>query len=131
MNKYKERTMSQSNQPRKSSPLGDMQVKEKKDANGNFVPDLYEVRDRNGTPTGEYLQKYSVRTYISEGVDEAGIGEPSIVLRRDQFIDARALSQEEMSKLPDFLKNEDGSSKVQVKLSIQVGDRKSYPKKQK
>lgn len=116
---------------RKSSPLGDLAVKEKKDENGNFVPDLFEVRDRNGAPTGEYLQRYSIKTYIADGVDEANIGEPSIVLRKDQFIDARALSQEEIARLPDFLKNPDGSSKVQVKLSIQVGDRKSYPKKQK
>lgn len=123
--------MSNFNGPRKSSPLGDMQVKERKDENGNFVPELYEVRDRDGNPTGEYLQKYSVRTYIADGVDEAGIGEPSIVLKRDQFIDARALSQEEIARLPDFLKNADGSPKVQVKLSIQVGDRKSYPKKGK
>jgi len=116
---------------RKSSPLGDMQVKERKDENGNFVPDLYEVRDRNGQPTGEYLQRYSVRTYISDDIDEGNVGEPSIVLRKDQFIDARALSQEEIARLPDFLKNADGSSKVQVKLSIQVNGRKSYPKKAK
>jgi hypothetical protein len=120
-----------SNQPRKSSPLGDLQVKETKDENGNFVPDLFEVRDRNGNPTGEYLQKYSIRTYIADDVDECGIGEPSIMLKRDQFIDARALSQEEIARLPDFLKNPDGSSKVQVKLSVQVNGRKSYPKKQK
>lgn len=116
---------------RKNSPLGDLVVKEKKDENGNFVPDLFEVRDKNGNPTGEYLQRYSIKTYISPEVDEAGIGEASIVLKSDQFIDARALSQEEIARLPDFLKNPDGSSKVQVKLSIQVNGRKSYPKKQR
>lgn len=119
------------NQPRKSAPLGDMSVKEKKDANGNFVPDLYEVRDRNGQPTGEYTQRYTVKVYIPDDVDEAGIGEPSIVLKRDQFIDARGLTQAEVEKLPAFLKNQDGSPKVACKLSIQVGDRKSYPKKEK
>lgn len=121
--------MSQSNQPRKSSPLGDLAVKEKKDANGNFVPDLYEVRGKDGQPTGEYTQRYTVKVYIPDDVDEAGIGEPSIVLKRDQFIDARGLTEFEVSKLPAFLKNADGSSKVACKLSIQVGDRKQYPKK--
>jgi hypothetical protein len=116
---------------RKSSPLGDLAVKERKDENGNFVPDLFEVRDRNGAPTGEYLQRYSIKTYIAPDVDEAGLGRPSIILEADQFIDARALSQEEIARLPDFLKNADGSPKVQVKLSIQVNGRKSYPKKQK
>lgn len=117
------------NQPRKSAPLGDLAIKEKKDANGNFIPDLYEVRDKNGNPTGEYTQRYTVKVYIPDDVDEAGIGEPSIVLKKDQFIDARGLTEFEISRLPDFLKNPDGSSKVACKLSIQVNGRKQYPKK--
>lgn len=113
---------------RKVSPLGDLQVAERKDENGNWVPDLYEVRDQNGNPTGEYLQKYQLKVYIADGVDEAGIGEPSIVLKRDQFVNARALSEFEKGRLPDFLKNEDGSAKVACKLSVAL-DRKQYPKK--
>lgn len=147
------------NQPRKSAPLGDLAVKERKDANGNFVADLYEVRDKNGNPTGEYTQRYSLKTYIPDDVSEIqdllgslveaarakssngsikmsdlesvaqSFVEPSIVLKRDQFIDARGLTEFEISRLPAFLKNADGSSKVACKLSIQVGDRKQYPKK--
>lgn len=149
------------NQPRKSAPLGDLAVKERKDANGNFVADLYEVRDKNGNPTGEYTQRYSLKTYIPDDVSELGdifneillrvserssngsisikdlqsafsnYAEPSIVLKRDQFIDARGLTEFEISKLPAFLKNADGSPKVACKLSIQVGDRKQYPKKER
>jgi hypothetical protein len=115
---------------RKSAPLGDLQVAETKDENGNWVPDLYEVRDKDGNPTGEYLQKYQLKVYIPEDVDEAGIGEPSIVLKKDQFINARALSEFEISRLPDFLKNEDGSAKVACKLSVSM-QRKQYPKKDK
>lgn len=121
-----------SNQQRKYAPLGDLAVKEKYNPETKtFEPDNYEVRDKNGNPTGEILQSYSLRVYIPDDVDEAGIGEPSIVLKRDQFIDARALSEFEKSRLPDFLKNPDGSSKVACKLSIQVNGRKQYPRKAK
>lgn len=112
---------------RKSSPLGDLTLAETKDDNGNFVPDLFEVRDQNGNPTGEYLQKYKLKVYISDGVDEAGIGEESIILKKDQFINARALSAAEVERLPDFMKNEDGSPKVACKLSVSM-NRKQYPK---
>lgn len=124
--------MSFKKSPRKSATIGDLQVKEKKnEQTGRFEPDLFEVRDKNGNPTGEYLQRYSLRVYIPDDLDEAGIGEPSIVLKRDQFIDARGLSEDERNRLPDFLKNADGSAKVACKLSIQVGDRKQYTKKGK
>lgn len=115
---------------RKSAPLGDLQVKETKNEQGVFQPDLFEVRDQNGNPTGEYLEQYQVKVYIPDDVDEAGIGEPSIVLKKDQFINARALSQFEKERLPDFLKNEDGSAKVACKLSVGM-NRKQYPKKGK
>jgi hypothetical protein len=122
--------MSKFNGPRKSSSLGDLQIKEVRNAQtGQFEPDLYEVRDKSGNPTGEYVQRYSIRVYIDDSVDEAQCGSPSIVLKKDQFIDARGLTEEEKGRLPDFLKNADGSSKVACKLSIQLGDRKQYPKK--
>tara|TARA_R100001086_G_scaffold246217_2_gene178138 strand:- start:170 stop:505 length:336 start_codon:yes stop_codon:yes gene_type:complete len=107
---------------RKSAPLGDMSVATTKDENGNWVDDLYQVY-KDGKPTEEYTQKYQIRVYIPDDVDEAGIGEPSIVLKRDQFINARALSQEEENNLPDFLKG-----RVPCKLSVQM-NRKQYPKK--
>lgn len=117
---------------RKASPLGDLQLAEKyNEETKQFEPELFEVRDKNGNPTGEYLSKYKVKVYIADDVDEAGIGEPSIVLKKDQFINARALSQFEIERLPDFLKDENGNSKVACKLSVQVGERKQYPKKQK
>lgn len=124
--------MSNSRGPRKSIPLGDLQVKEKKnEQTGAFEPDYYEVRDKNGQPTGEYVEKYSVRIYIPDDIDEAGIGEPSIILKRDQFLDARGLTEFERNRLPDYLKNPDGSVKVACKLSLQAGERKQYPKKGK
>lgn len=120
-----------SNQERKSSPLGDLQVAEKyNQETKQWEPDLYEVRDKNGSPTGEYVQKYQLKVYIADGVDEAGIGEESIVLKKDQFINARALTQFEIERLPDFLKDENGNPKVACKLSVQM-NRKSYPKKDK
>ena len=117
-----------SNQPRTNAPLGDLQVAEKKNAQGVFEPEYFEVRDQNGNPTGEYVQKYKLKVYIPDDVDEAGIGEPSIVLKRDEYINARALTAFEVEKLPDFLKNEDGSPKVACKFSIQM-NRKQYSKK--
>ena len=117
---------------RKAAPLGDLAIKERKNENtGQFEPDLYVVKDKNGNPTGEYALQYSLKVYIPDDVDEANCGEPSIVLKKDQYINARALTEEECSKLPAFLKNEDGSSKVACRLSIQICDRKSYSKKGK
>lgn len=119
-----------SNQKRTSAPLGDLQVAEKKNEQGQFEPEYFEVRDQNGNPTGEYVQKYKLKVYIPDDVDEAGIGEPSIVLKKDQYVNARALTEAEVSRLPDFLKNADGSSKVACKLSVQM-DRKQYISKKK
>jgi len=125
-----------SNQPRKSSPLGDLQLKEKKDENGNWIPDYYEVRDKDGNPTGELLEQYQIKVYIPDDVDELKCGEPSIILKKDQYINARALSEFEKGRLPDGLKVKDQAgnvvgSKVACKLSIQVGERKQYPKKER
>ena len=119
-----------SNQPRKSCAIGDLQIKEDYDKDTKqYKPSYFEVRDKDGNVL-EYLQEYQVRVYIPDDVDEAGIGEPSIVLKKDQFINARALSADEKARLPDFLKNEDGSSKVACKLRVQM-NRKQYPKKPK
>ena len=115
---------------RKSAPLGDLQVAERKNDQGEFEPEYYEVRDQNGNPTGEVVQKYKIKVYIPDDVDEAGIGEPSIVLKKDQYVNARALTEFEIGRLPDFLKNSDGSSKVACKLSVQM-ERKKYPSKKK
>lgn len=104
---------------RKAAPLGDLQIKESKNKeSGNFEPEYAEI-------DGEKVQKYSLRVYIPDDVDEAGIGEPSIILKKDQFLDGRALSSLEEKRLPDFLKD-----KVAVKISVQM-NRKQYPKKAK
>lgn len=118
------------NSQRKSAPLGDLQLREKKDDQGQFVSDLFEVRDQNGNPTGEYLEQYQIKVYIPDDVDEAGIGEPSVVLKKDQFINARALSAAEKDRLPDFLfegGNKSQRCKVACKLNVQM-DRKQYPR---
>lgn len=118
--------MSKFSGPRKSASIGDLQIKENYDQETkSFSPGYYEVRDRNGNPTGELLEEYQIRVYIPEDVDESGCGEPSIVLKRDQFINARALSQEERDRLPESLKG-----KVMCKLNVSMG-RKQYPKKAK
>lgn len=115
---------------RKSCAIGDLQVKDDyNQETKEFSPSFYEVRDDAGEVL-EYLQEYQVKVYIPDDVDEAGIGEPSIVLKKDQFINARALSAQEKERLPDFLKNEDGSCKVACKLRVQM-NRKQYPKKAK
>lgn len=113
-----------SNTKRKSSSLGDLQIKETYNADTkSFSPSYYEVRDRDGNPTGELLEQYQIKVYIADDVDEASCGEPSIVLKKDQFIDARALSQAEKDRLPESLKG-----KVMCKLSVSM-ERKQYPKK--
>jgi hypothetical protein len=120
--KLKEKIMKE----RKSAPLGDMVIKENYDAESKtFSQGYFEVRDRDGNPTGELLEQYSVKVYLPDDVDEAGIGEPSIILKKDQFLDARALSQAEKERLPEHLKG-----KVVCKLNIAM-NRKQYPKKVK
>lgn len=116
--------MSKFNGPRKSASIGDLQIKENYDQDTkSFSPGYYEVRDRDGNPTGELLEQYQIKVFIPDDLDEAGIGEPSIVLKKDQFIDARALSQAEKDRLPESLKG-----KVMCKLSVSTS-RKQYPKK--
>lgn len=128
--------MSKFDGPRKSANIGDLQIKEEYNTETqSYGESLYEVKDQNGSPTGEKLQNYQIKVYIPDDVDEAGIGEPSIVLKKDQYINARALSEFEVSRLPDFLliKDEQGNivgSKVACKLSIGM-ERKQYPKKAK
>jgi len=115
-----------SNQQRKSSPLGDMVIKENYDPETKtFSQAYFEVRDRDGNPTGELLEQYSVKVYIADDVDESQCGEPSIILKKDQFLDARALSQAEKERLPEHLKGI-----VVSKLNIAM-QRKQYPKKNK
>lgn len=107
-----------SNKERKYIPMGELQIKESKNDAGAFEPEYVEL-------DGEKLQKYTMKVYIPDDVDEAGIGEPSIVLKRDQFIDGRALSSVELGKLPEFMRE-----KVVVKLGCSA-NRKQYPKKGK
>lgn len=116
--------MNKFNGPRKSSPLGDLQIKENYDQETkSFSPAYYEVRDRDGNPTGELLEQYQIKVFLPDDVDEANCGEPSIVLKKDQFINARALSQAEKERLPQALQG-----KVMCKLTVDL-NRKQYPKK--
>ena len=104
---------------RKFSPMGDLQVKE------NYDKETKEFSEAFIELDGEKVQAYQIHVYIPNDVDEAGIGEPSIILKKDQYINARALTSSEEGKLPDFLKG-----KVPCKLSVAL-DRKQYPRKQK
>ena len=103
---------------RKFANLGELAIKESKNEAGGFEPEFVEV-------DGEKLQKYTMKVYIPDDVDEAGIGEPSIVLKKDQYVEGRALSSKEIGKLPEFLRD-----KVAVKLGVSL-NRKQYPKKGK
>lgn len=110
---------------RKYSPIGDLKVKEVYNEDSkSFEESHVDIKDSNGNVV-ERVQAYELKVYIPDDVDEAGIGEPSIVLKKDQFINARALSSAEEERLPDFLKG-----KVPCKLSVAL-NRKQYPKKEK
>ena len=126
--------MSNGQRERKSFTLGDLKLKENYNQDTKtFEQSFYDIKDEHGNVI-ESLEEYELKIYIADDIDEAGIGEPSVVLKKDQFINARALSQAERERLPDFLyengDRENGRCKAVAKVRLQT-NRKQYPKKEK
>lgn len=72
---------------------------------------LGEVIIQTDPKTGEYEKnadgtplRYSMRVYIPDDVDQAGIGEPSIILKKGDFVNFAYLSEEDIAKFPDWKK---------------------------
>lgn len=53
---------------------------------------------------GEMLDTFHLQIYIPDDVDQAGIGEPSIVLRKSDYINLRVHSEKEVGEMPDWKK---------------------------
>lgn len=51
---------------------------------------------------GEDLESFSLQIYIPNDVDEAKIGEPSVILRKGQYINFRLHSNKEIGEMPDW-----------------------------
>jgi hypothetical protein len=57
----------------------------------------------DGSPDG-VPKRYSMKVYVPDDVDQAGIGEPSLVLKRGDFINFAYLTEEDLAKFPDWKK---------------------------
>jgi hypothetical protein len=75
---------------RKSVTLGDVIVRTDKET-GKPTKEL------DGTPV-----EYFLKCWIPNDVDEAGIGEPSIVLTKDRYINFRLLEEKEVNEMPEW-----------------------------
>jgi len=78
--------------PRKSVTLGDVLIKTDK-ATGQYE------QDANGVP-----KEYYLKCYVPDDVDEAGIGEPNIIIKRDDYLNLRLPTEDEVKDMPDWKK---------------------------
>lgn len=101
--------MKKFNGPRKSITLGDV-VKSTDKASG--APKQLEK-------DGEMLDSFSLKVYIPEDVDQAGIGQPSIILTKDMYINFRVHSGKEIEDMPDWKK-----AVAQLKAWINLPEKK-------
>lgn len=107
-----------SNQKSKSFKIGELKESEKKNQqSGEFETITFPVKNEQGEIL-EYVQAYSLKVYIPDDVDEAGIGEPSIVLKKGQFINAVSLSQIDKDRMPDFMFHDE--ERTQCKAAVKV-----------
>lgn len=54
-------------------------------------------------PDGEDMPKlYYLKVSVPEGVDEAGLGEPSMVLKNGDFLNFRVPDEKEIGDMPDW-----------------------------
>lgn len=84
--------MSKFNGPRTSVTIGD--VVQSTEKGSDKVKQLEK--------DGQMLDTFSLKVYIPDDVDQAGIGEPSLILKKDQFINLRVLSDKEIASMPDW-----------------------------
>ena len=78
--------------PRKSVTLGDVLIKTDK------TTGQYEQTE-DGTP-----KEYYLKCYVPDDVDEAGIGEPNIIIKRDDYLNLRLHDDNEIKDMPDWKK---------------------------
>lgn len=53
---------------------------------------------------GQMLDTFSLQVYIPTDVDQAGIGEPSIILKKGDYVNFRVPSDKEVDQMPDWKK---------------------------
>jgi hypothetical protein len=98
--------MSNFNGPRKSVTIGDVLKSTKK---GTDEPVQIEK-------DGQLLDSFSLKVYIPDDVDQAGIGQPSLVITKDMYINMRVHSDKEVSSMPDW-KQKTAQLKAWINLS--------------
>lgn len=72
---------------------------------------LGDVLIKTDKKTGEYKQnpegvpeEYYLKCYVPDDVDEANIGEPNIIIRRDDYLNLRLPTEQEVKEMPDWKK---------------------------
>lgn len=101
--------MSKFNGPRKSVTIGDVIKSTEK---GSEAPKQIEK-------DGQMLDTFALQVYIPDDVDQAGVGEPSLILRKGQYINLRVHSDKEIGEMPAW------KQKVaQLKAWINFSDKK-------
>jgi hypothetical protein len=76
--------------PRKTVTLGDVMIRTDKDTGKP-------TKEVDGTPA-----EYFLKVWIPDDVDEAGIGQASIVLTKDRYINFRLLEDKEVQDMPEW-----------------------------
>lgn len=105
--------MSFDKKPRTSINIGDV-IQSVDKASGNL-----KTIDKDG----EKLDSFQLQVYIPDDIDEAGCGEPSIVLKKGNYLNLRVHSQAEVSAMPEWKQKI-----VQLKVWLST-NRTSTPKK--
>lgn len=82
--------MKKFNGPRKSITLGDV-VKSTDKATG---------KEKQLEKDGEMLDTFSLKVFIPDDVDQAGIGQPSVILTKDMYLNFRVHSGKEIEEMP-------------------------------
>ena len=78
--------------PRKSVTLGDVVKSTEKGSE----------KAKTVSKDGEDLETFHLQVYIPEDCDQAGIGEPSLVLRKGDYINLRLHSEKEVGEMPEW-----------------------------
>lgn len=68
---------------------------------------------------GQMLDTFSLQVYIPDDVDQAGIGEPSLILKKGQYINLRVPSDKEVGQMPEWKQKV-----VQLKAWMNLGPAK-------
>lgn len=84
--------MSNFNGPRKSVTIGDV-IQSTDKASGKV---------KQIEKDGQMLDTFSLQVYIPTDVDQAGIGEPSLILKKGDYLNLRVLSDKEIASMPDW-----------------------------